>query len=540
MTATPGADVSSVAELQAVLALDAATKSGATYTIAPGDYTSMAASDWHDATVGLTEPMVLRAFNPADKPVFRQISLRGTETGNLTLRDLAFDLTHIAKADFGVSASATTAVSAIEAEGSETTEGLSIIDCDVTGPCGNGRLDPREPVHEPRFFDGELCNNLAIRGCNFTGIFYGVTVSGTNILIEDNIHDDAWADMLRLRPPPNGAALPHTDGVTVRRNVLNTAGPGRLHPDMMQAVRPTGRTGEIRNILVERNIATAGENFVRMPAYKTGPTQVWHDVNPGALPATSNTTHVVPGGTVTLPTAPDAGTVIAVQARGETGTGNSLGDVTVQAGAGDALDVYGSTAAVLDDAWLTLVFTYEATTPNTWAASVETQSVQFVMDNADMDSLTIRHNIVAATSINVCNLPGTTNATITENSFIRVFPGDMNGDGVSNGWQDRLDPSDNLGSIRVTAGDVTYNVMSPSSYSGATGQVVLSNDPADVSGAFPAQVEASDSGVIWNPSTAAEALAAARPKSDGTLAATTAGAVRANPVNDPVDWSWVT
>lgn len=376
-----------------------------------------------------------------------------TVTGNVDLREL----------NFFVPRSASVA-QIIQVANTSNSENIGIYDCEIYSDLGM----PRDGgVWEAASWGTDLglspvtvenlVNNLTIDGCLIHNTGEGITVQGTNITVTNNEAYNVWADFLRIWTKPGT----NTDGVLVEGNYFHDViGDGALrHGDFVQFF--TRANSDINNVTIRGNVSILGFEGVRQtpagysggaPTEKTVDYTILQPGDDGKLIRGVTTSGNI---TFTLPSASAVGGSFSLYLQ-HWGTANDLiispdgSDTIDSVAAGVTYSSFGRSALFSSDGvsnWaiqdlgpaLQGIFGQGAGTCNGW-----------LVEGNDI-STTVGHGFTSESDM--------TNSLIRNNTFKRVWAGDVNGDGltdIADGFPDNPVPR-----ITVRGDDtvlVEYNV----------------------------------------------------------------------------------
>jgi hypothetical protein len=399
---------------------------------------------------------------------------------------------------------------------------------------------------------GHRLHDVIIRDNRFEGIVNGIILGGTDLLVEGNHMRHSWGDLLRISPQVLGdGACAETRGVIVRNNILSQIwANNRLHPDFVHLFASGNVSCDVADVLIEGNIAFAGRDGLLQPDHPTGleggaPVPV-----PGLLPDENRVLHRLVGPGVTVLPEP----VCQEGVRGMIGVQrdvSSTGPIELRAASapfqlGRTL-ISSVTLTEPGETWRFLCRTDAESGQDYWQTMPGVPSLQGVFSNAlpaaaAYSDITVRHNILWVTAPAGVSFRDDADRGIevVNNSFLRPWPGDLNGDGTANGSKDGFNPMFNSG--RVIMGDKTgYSIRRnvtgfPDRFGDDSNDAGLRHDDA---GRSVVARFAMGPGGTFSPETAREAVALARPRADGLLAGRGLGALGVTPDTDPYDWSWV-
>jgi hypothetical protein len=542
------------AALRRVLALPAAEKSGRSFCLAPGRYT-LEQADFAGAFSGLdpARPVSFTAGRPDDPPVLNMwafVSRAGEETGNATLRGLAFDLSDMEEVGPGEIGFRGHRVAVQMGVGGPTAN-VVLDGIRVTGPLREAGAGGRETVHIPVGVHGTRSRNVSVIDSRFERILNGIVLGGEGLLIEGNRMRHSWGDMVRIVPQvlPDGACAP-TRGAIVRGNLFYDLWSNfRMHPDFIHMFAASKRPCDISEVLIERNIAFPGLSGLAAPAYPTGLRPAAAAVAPPAvLPARQGLLHLLRGpGQSRLPAADctdpkRAGLGVQLDP-------DSAGPVILTPAPGDRLMLAGKAVPEIRLArpWETWQITCRRDRPGEWQVRRSLPAIQGVFasplpGDAGFHDITVRHNILWASAPKAVGFKDgdSQGISVLHNTFLMPWPGDADGDGRANTYDDGFNEAFAGGRIIVQKGRghrVDGNV--------ATGPL-----QGDWPGSNDAEIRHGDGGAALLarfaaapgpqllPRTPAEAVALARPRAGGALDGRGFGAVGVRPEDDPVDWGW--
>lgn len=297
------ADVSTLADIQAILNGSRLITSGSTIKVAPGNY------DTRSLTFS-AQPSNVRweAANPNDRPVFTGWKIApnnfSSSGGHLQFGNINFDMP---LPTLGPSGSTTGPIfwsplpssihSIILGEGSSL-DALTIEDFDTTGNMLPWHLGGRMTHNNP-FVSLSGAKNVTIRRGTIRRNRSGVEINGVSgIIIEDVHFTEQHADPIVLQNGTN-----HLENVIIRNNhfTLPSGDTANHHSDGIQ-LQPISGPYQIRNVDIQGNTISA---LVPVMCAQLDPThtQVFPSLQ-GVSAAGGNTT-------VTLPTNPANGTIWA-------------------------------------------------------------------------------------------------------------------------------------------------------------------------------------------------------------------------------------
>lgn len=542
------------AALRRVLALPAAEKAGRSFCLAPGRY-RLQQSDFTGAFSGLdpARPVTFTAERPEDPPVLNMwafVSRNGEETGNATLSGLAFDLSDMEEVGPGEIGFRGHRVAVQMGVGGPTAN-VVLERLRVTGPLREARVGGRETVHIPVGIHGTRSRNVSVLDSRFERVLNGIVLGGEDLLVEGNRMRHGWGDMIRIVPQvlPDGACAP-TRGVTVRRNVFQDLwGNFRMHPDFIHMFAASKRPCNVSGVLIEQNIAFPGLSGVTAPAYPTGQRPAGASVAaPAVLAPEQGLLHLLKGpGRTRLP---QAGCAAPKRA----GIGvqldpGSAGPVSLVPAPGDRL-MLGDGAVPeirLARPWETWQLTCRADRPGVWQVRRQLPATQGVFASplpkgAGYQDITVRHNILWVNAPRAVGFKDddSRGIQVLRNSFLMPWPGDADGDGRANTYDDGFNEAFGGARIVVQKGrghQIDGNVAAGPMHDDWPG----SNDTAirhDDGGAALQARFAVAPGPRLSPTGPAEAVTLARPRPGGVLDGRGLGALAARPEDDPVDWGW--
>ncbi|PWJ12899.1 hypothetical protein [Jannaschia seohaensis] len=551
--------VSTTGELRAVLALSVAEKSGLTVCLNPGRYMDLDGRDFPDAFLDpeARAPIVFEATDPEARPVLNMWMMRSTDpdrpNGGVVLRDLDFLLDDVPALPPGATGfvgirSAVTLASRGE------TRAVLLERLHVRGTLGQARAGQTELERNLSGIRGLRLRDVVIRDNRFEGIVNAIAVGGTGIVVEDNRMRHSWGDFLRLSPQLlGGGDCAETRGVTVRRNVMSHVwSNNRIHPDFVHLFAASNVSCDVSDVLIEGNIAFPGRDGLLQPGFGAGLRGTPPGPVPARLPADDRVQHRLIGpGRATLP-APDCadgrGPRFGVQS-----DPTSAGPIRLEPPPGAVLRVGRSgpvpslTLTAPGETWLLRCQADARTGRPYWQALPALPYIQGVFSNAlpgraAYSDITVRHNLLWVTAPAAVSFrdPDDRGIAVTRNSFLRPWPGDIDGDGVPNGLGDGFNTLFNSGFAMMDAAaghELRGNVLGFSGGADDAGNDAgLRHD--DGGRSLLARFALGPDGA-FSPETASAAVALARPRADGLLAGRAMGAVGPTPDQDPYDWSWV-
>lgn len=546
--------VTDSAGLRRILDLPAGQKSGMTVCLAPGRYTDLTPGDFAGAFIGLdpARPITFEAEDPARPPVLNMWLFstgRGNqgENGDVILRDLAFDLTDDPLKQVGQNGFYGHRIG-IQMGFDAVTRNVTLERIHVYGPLGNAREDGRETEHILHAVLGAQTRNVAIRDSRFENLLNGIAIAGETITIEGNRMRHSWGDLVRIVPQvKGGGGCADTVGVVVRNNILyDLWGNNRQHPDVVQMFAANSGICSVRDVLIEGNLAFPGRDAMQLPGFSTGFGNSAPRPAPADLPFQPRVLQRLTGpATSRLPAAvcPDKPVNLAVQL-----DGTSPGPVVLLPSPGNRL-VMGRQPFPelrLQAPWATWRLLCRPDQQGTWFLVRQMAGLQGFFTNnlpgkAGYHDITIRNNILWTLGRAVdFRDPDNTGITVENNSLLRVWPGDLNGDGRPNTFDDGFHEQFPAAQIALPLRqDITASrnvATAPLKGGDRSNDVVMTHNDG---GKATMQRFVTGPGPTLMPATPEEAVTLARPRPGGPLDGRGYGAVATRPADDPYDWSWV-
>lgn len=546
-------------DLRAVLALPAAQKEGRVFCLAPGRYDGLTTQDFMGAFTGIdpARPVTFEAEDPADPPVLNLWTFvvapadrtARAESGDVILRDLVFDVSDEPLMPLGQDGFRGQR-NAVQMGLGGRTRNVLVERITVRGGLEEARLGTaRETERGTNGVIGREVHNVTVRDSRFERILNAITLGGTDITIEGNRMRHGWGDLVRVIPQVLQDGCRDTDGVVIRNNMMYDLWSNhRQHPDVVHMFADSRVPCSIRNVLIEGNIAFPGEFGLRQPAHPTSLLGSPPTPPPSVLdPVARRLYRVVGPGQTQLPPVSCADGPVWIGLQFDPA---STGPVRLLAPP-DGMTVMNEPAASLDlDApWETWRIFCRPNKPDLWQVVRQMPGFQGVFtnplpDDAGFHGVVIRHNILWVPEIRAVGFrdPDNRDITITNNSFLRPWPGDADGDGVPNTFDDGFRAHLPGSRILIDGGErirVTGNVATGGHGDGDAARINdLGLTHTDGGRSVMARFAMKPDGRFM-PFTPTEAVSMARPKPGGILDGRGTGAVATDPADDPYDWSWV-
>jgi hypothetical protein len=550
-----------VQQFRDYLALDPAEKAGVVAQLAPNlDLRSIGRDEWRSRFLFVEgrAPATIRSADPSRPAAMGRIFMQllfadqdGVKRyGGLRLLDLHFDMRGSAFLAPGVTGQAVT-VAAIEGDFQGRVAGVAVERCRFVGDLKDPRVENVEAAEQlvacmMLADDFRFQDNFAER-IN-TLLNYG----GNDLVCRRNYSRYLWEDAIQLTGIKDSLGNPIACGnwlVEENIDVLKW-GNYRIHPDGAHISRRLGAPEGcvIDGAILRRNIFGVCDPY-GFPSYPTGysASHIVYESCPATIPATPTQAHRIKGtGTAEVVEAASVGDRRCVQVEA-----GSVATVTLVPAAGVSFQEQGSFAplasVVLTAPGETVEFEARAEDADTSVLTVSRSvpASQPIFANtgssgpAEIRNITVEQNIAitASKGVDIRNAAGV--CYLRNNTILPLFPGDANGDGNANGYADGVDTGRSR--AHLVAEDLSFEISGNIRGAGGTGltatnEVELLADGADFAAAFTATP--SGDGFRFMPQTAVEIIAAAVPRGDGTLSATTAGA-RVVDGTDAAAWAWV-